>query len=170
MTRLSTLLTRAAAALVLGSALVLSGCHRESVKQQQADAAQWKGKFDTTIEAYKEGQFLIDGAVLSAVDAGSHFAYLKDIGKMPRTVLLLASDDSKVRKVHLQYMARMSIDYGFTVYYDKGGQLVQINAINTKARQLQDYHAPAKADGNSQDCSKTAAGCDNLDQAAQQQR
>ncbi|BFI95874.1 MAG: hypothetical protein RSP_13840 [Rhodanobacter sp.] len=169
MIRLSTLLSRAAAALVLGSVFVLAGCHKESVKQQQADMAQWKGKFDTTIEAYKSGQFLVDGAVLSAVDAGSHFAYLKDIGKLPKTVLLLPSDDSKVRKVHLQYMARMAIDYGFTVYYDKDGQLTQINAINTKARQLQDYHAPATS-GSSEDCSKTAAGCDHLDQAAQQQR
>ena len=168
MIRLSTLLARFAVALALGSTLVLAGCHKNSVKEQ-AQVAQWEGKFDATVKAYKEGQFLIDGAVLSAVDAGSHFAYLKDIGKLPRTVLLVPSDDSKVRKVHLQYMARMSIDYGFTVYYDKGGELTQINAINTKARQLQDYHAPAKG-GSSEDCSKTAAGCDNVDQAAQQQR
>ncbi|MBD8871623.1 hypothetical protein [Rhodanobacter sp. DHB23] len=167
MTRLSTLLARAAAALVLGSVLALTGCHRYSVKQQQADAAQWKGKFDATIEAYKEGQFLIDGAVLSAVDAGSHFAYLKDTHKLPKTVLLMPSDDSKVRKVHLQYMARMAIDYGFTVYYDKDGQLTEINAINTKARELEDHHAPVKID-DGQQC-KTAAGCDSVDQAAQQQ-
>jgi hypothetical protein len=168
MTRLSTLLTRAAAALVLGSALVLAGCHKESVKQQQAATAQWKGKFDATVQAYKEGQFVIDGAVLSAVDAGSHFAYLKDTGRLPKTVLLLPSDDSKIRKVHLQYMARMSLDYGFAVYYDKGGELTQINAINTKARALEDHHAPVKID-DGQQC-KTAAGCDSVDQAAQQQQ
>ena len=166
MTRLSTLLMRAAAALVLGSAVVLAGCHKGSVKEQ-ASAAQWKGKFDATIEAYKEGQFVVDGAVLSAVDTGSHFAYLKDAGKLPKTVLLLPSDDSKIRKVHLQYMARMAIDYGFAVYYDDGGQLTQINAINTKARQLEDHHAPVKID-DGQQC-KTAAGCDSMDQAAQQQ-
>ena len=166
MIRLSTLLTRIAVALVIGSALVLGGCHKGGVKEQ-ASTAQWKGKFDTTIEAYKEGQFVIDGAVLSAVDAGSHFAYLKDAGKMPKTVLLLPSDDSKIRKVHLQYLARMSIDYGFTAYYDNGGQLTEINAINTKARQLEDHHAPVKID-DGQQC-KTAAGCDSVDQAAQQQ-
>jgi len=166
MIRLSTLLSRIAVALVIGSALVLGGCHKGSVKEQ-ASEAQWKGKFDATIEAYKEGQFVIDGAVLSAVDAGSHFAYLKDAGKMPKTVLLLPSDDSKIRKVHLQYLARMSIDYGFTAYYDHGGQLTEINAINTKARQLEDHHAPVTID-NGQQC-KTAAGCDSVDQAAQQQ-
>lgn len=165
MTRLPTLLVRAAAALVLGSALVLGGCHKQGVKTQQL-AAQWEGKFDATIQSYKEGQFLIDGAVLSAVDAGSHFAYLRDIHKLPKTVLLMPSDDSKIRKVHLQYLARMSIDYGFAAYYDKGGQIVQINAVNTKARELKDHHAPMKID-DGQQC-KSAAGCDSMDQAAKQ--
>lgn len=167
MTRLSAILTRAAAALVLGSAFVLAGCHSNSIKTQLAQTAQWQGKFDATIKAYKEGQFVIDGAVLSAVDAGSHFAYLKDIGKLPRTILLEPSDEYKVRKVHLQYMARMALDYGFTVYYDKDGHLTEINAINTKARQLQDHHAPMQID-DGQQC-KTAAGCDSVNQAAQQQ-
>lgn len=167
MTRLSTLLMRTAAALVLGSAFVLAGCHRGSVKDQ-ANMAQWKGKFDTTIKAYKEGQFVVDGAVLSAIDTGSHFAYLKDIGKLPQTVLLLPSDEYKIRKVHLQYMARMALDYGFTVYYDDGGQLTEINPMKTKARALQDHHAPMQI-GDGQQC-KTAAGCDSVDQAAQQQR
>ena len=167
MIRLSTLLSRVAAALVLGSVLVLAGCHKNSIKTQLAQTAQWKGRFDTTIAAYKQGQFVIDGAVLSAVDAGSHFAYLKDIGKLPKTILLVPSDDSKVRKIHLQYMARMALDYGFAVYYDKDGQLTEINAINTKARQLEDHHAPMTiSDG--QEC-KTAAGCDSVNQAAQQQ-
>ncbi|OOG43112.1 hypothetical protein B0E52_09135 [Rhodanobacter sp. C06] len=169
MTRFSTLLTRAAAVLVLGSVFLLGGCHMfGGGTKGTVSTAQMKGKFDTTIQAYKEGQFVIDGAVLSAVDAGSHFAYLKDTGKLPKTVLLLPSDDSKIRKVHLQYLARMSIDYGFTAYYDNGGQLTEINAINTKARQLEDHHAPVKID-DGQQC-KTAAGCDSVDQAAQQQR
>lgn len=168
MTRLSTLLTRTAAALVLGSAFLLGGCHMfGGGAKSQVSTAQWKGKFDATIQAYKEGQFVIDGAVLSAVDAGSHFAYLKDAGKLPKTVLLMPSDDSKIRKVHLQYLARMAIDYGFTAYYDDKGQLTEINAINTKARQLEDHHAPMKVD-DGQQC-KTAAGCDSVDQAAQQQ-
>lgn len=165
MTRLTTLLARTAATLVLGSAFVLGGCHHKQELKTQQLAAQWEGKFDTTIESYKEGQFLIDGAVLSAVDAGSHFAYLRDIHKLPKTVLLMPSDDSKIRKVHLQYLARMSIDYGFAAYYDRGGQITKINPTNTKARELKDHHAPLKMDDNQQ-C-KSAAGCDNIDQAAQ---
>ena len=144
MFRFSTLLSRAAAAALLGSLLVLAGCHRGGSKDDAVTTAQLQSKFDTTIQAYKNGEFLVDGALLSATDTGSHFAYLKDQGKLPKTVLLTRSDDSKIRKVHLQYMARLQLDYGFVVYYDDDGTLKKINAVETKARDLEDYHAPAK--------------------------
>ncbi len=143
MIRFPTLLTRATAALMLGSLLVLAGCHRGGTRDSVSSASM-QGQFDTVIKAYKGGQFMVDGAVLSALDTGSHFAYLKDQGKLPKTVLLEASDDSKVRKQHLQYMARMQIDYGFTVYYEDGDTLTKINPVATKTRQLEDYHAPVK--------------------------
>ncbi len=154
MIRLPTLLTRAAVAAMLGSLLVLAGCHRGSTKDE-VTAAQAQGQFDTVIKAYKSGQFLVDGAVLSALDTGSHFAYLKDQGKLPKTVLLERSDDSKVRKQHLQYMARMQLDYGFTAYYDDDGTLKKINPVATKARKLEDYHAPAQM--NDEQKGKSAA-------------
>ena len=154
MIRLPTLLTRAAAAAMLGSLLVLAGCHRGSTKDE-VSAAQAQGQFDTIIKAYKSGQFLVDGAVLSALDTGSHFAYLKDQGKLPKTVLLERSDDSKVRKQHLQYMARMQLDYGFIVYYDDDGTLKKINPVATKGRRLEDYHAPVQM--NDEQKGKSAA-------------
>ncbi len=144
MIRFSTLLTRAAAAILLGSMLVLAGCHSGSTKDK-VRTADMKSQFDTVIQAYKSGQFVVDGAVLSALDTGSHFAYLKDQGKLPKTVLLEPSDDSKIRKQHLQYMARLQLDYGFTVYYDDGGELKKISVVDTKARELEDYKAPVKA-------------------------
>jgi hypothetical protein len=155
MTRFTTMFHRAGAAFLLGSLLVLGGCHRGSAKDEAA-IAQAKSEFDTTIEAYKSGQFLVDGAVLSALDTGSHFAYLKDVGKLPKTVLLLPSDDSKIRKAHLQFMARMVLDYGFAVYYDDGGELKKINPVETKARALEDYHAPVKMSDQLE--GKSAAG------------
>ncbi|WP_049622311.1 hypothetical protein [Frateuria defendens] len=155
MTRFSPLLTRLCGALVLGSLLALAGCHRGAARDE-AVAAQAKGQFDTTIQAYKSGQFLVDGAVLSALDTGSHFAYLKDTGKLPKTVLLTRSDDSKIRKQHLQFMARMQLDYGFIVYYDDDGVLKKINPVETKARELEDYHAPVKM--NDELKGKDAAG------------
>jgi len=166
MTRFSTLLTRATAALMLGSLLLLAGCHRGSTLSS-AQTAQLEKKFDVTVEAYKGGQFMLNGAVLSSIDLGSHFAYEKDIGKLPKTVLLLPSDEYKIRKPHLEYMARMILDYGFAVYYDQKGTLKQINPIDTKARRLQQYRAPVKV-SDGQDC-KSAAGCDSVNQAAQQQ-
>ena len=144
MIRLSTLLSRSAAAVLLGSMLVLAGCHRGTTKDEAIKTAQMQGQFDATVEAYKSGQFVVDGAVLSALDTGSHFAYLKDQGKLPKTVLLTPSDESKVRKAHLEFMARMQLDYGFAVYYDDGGTLKKINPVETKARALEDYHAPVK--------------------------
>ncbi|HZX69695.1 MAG TPA: hypothetical protein VFE77_02665 [Rhodanobacter sp.] len=148
MSRTSTLLARITAAIMLGSVLLLAGCHRGQVKQQQHLAASMKGQFDVTLQAYKDGQFLIDGAVLSATDAGSHFAYLRDQGHLPKKVLLIDSDDAKVGKKHLQYLARMSIDYGFRAYFfDSKGRLTEISPVNTKARKLEDHkqRAPVAA-------------------------
>ena len=154
MIRFPTLLTRAAAAAMLGSLLVLAGCHRGSTKGE-ASTTLAQGQFDTVINAYKSGQFVLDGAVLFALDVGSHFAYLKEQGKLPKTVLLAPSDDSKIRKQHLEYMARMQLDYGFTVFYDDGGTLKKINPVDTKARKLEDYHAPAQM--NDEQKGKSAA-------------
>ncbi|MFK2873367.1 hypothetical protein [Dyella lipolytica] len=155
MIRFSKLPTRGAAVLLIGSLLLLGGCHRNATKSA-AEITQVQSQFDMTIKAYKSGQFLIDGAVLSALDAGSHFAYLKDSGKLPKTVLLVPSDDSKIKKQHLQYMARLQLDYGFVAYYDDGGKLARINPIETKARALEDYRAPSTAPTS--DTNKDAAG------------
>ena len=169
MNRISTLLFRMTAAIVLGSVLVLAGCHRGELKHEQHLAASMNGQFGVTMQAYKDGQFLINGGVLSATDAGSHFAYLRDQGHLPKRVLLIDGDDAKVSKKHLQYLARMSIDYGFHAYFfDKKGQLTEISPVNTKARKLQDYRKPAKLE-DGQKC-KTAAGCDSVEQGAQQQQ
>jgi hypothetical protein len=158
MIRFSTLLKRATAAIMLGSLLALAGCHLGGTKGEEVSTASMKGQFDVVIKAYKQGQFLVDGAVLSAIDTGSHFAYLKDQGKLPKTVLLERSDDSKIRKQHLQYMARMQDDYKFTVYFDDDGTLKKINPIDTEARPLQETHAPVQM--NEQQRGKDATGKD----------
>jgi hypothetical protein len=143
MIRLPTLMGRAAAAILLVSMLLLAGCHFGGTKADKVATSTEKSQFDYTIKAYKSGQFIVDGAVLSAADTGSHFAYLKDQGKLPKTVLVLPSDDSKIRDNHLGFLARMQLDYGFAVYYDKKGELVRLNAVEENARQLED--TPNKA-------------------------
>ena len=154
MIRFSILLTRIAAMALLGSVVLLAGCSLGGTKEDVSTNAM-RGQFDATIKAYKNGQFLVDGAVLSALDTGSHFAYLKDQGKLPKTVLLERSDDSKIRKQHLQYMARMQLDYGMRVYYDDNGTLKEINPRDTKARQLEDSHErkPVQDDSKDRDAS-----------------
>ena len=136
MIRLSTVLKRATAAIMLGSLILLAGCHTGGTKG--VTTASMKSQFDLTIKSYKDSQFLLDGAVLSAVDLGSHFAYLKDQGKLPQTVLLVPSDDSKIKKEHLRFLARLQLDYGFRVYYDHKGELVRINPTDTKPKKLED--------------------------------
>ncbi|CAM5606042.1 hypothetical protein [Rhodanobacter lindaniclasticus] len=149
MSRMSTLLFRLSAAIMLGSVVLLAGCHRNQVKHEQSLAASMKGQFDLTLQSYKDGQFLLDGAVLSAVDMGSHFAYLRDQGHMPKKVLLIDSDDAKVGKKHLQFLARMAIDYHFGAYFfDSKGRLTEISPVDVKARKLEDHHdrAPMSSD------------------------
>jgi len=155
MTRFQPRLRQCLAAIMLAGALVIAGCHRGSTRDAYT-SPQGQQQFDATLQAYKSGQFLVDGAVLSALDTGSHFAYLKDTGHLPRTVLLTPSDDSKIRKQHLQFMARMQLDYGFTVYYDDKGELKKINPVETKARDLEDYHAPVKMEDETKN--KDASG------------
>ncbi len=154
MIRLSILLKGTVMAVLLGGSVLVAGCSMFGTKGEVTTASM-QGQFDATIKAYKDGQFLVDGAVLSAMDTGSHFAYLKDQGKLPKTILLERSDESKIRKQHLQYMARMQLDYGMRVYYDDDGTLKEINPQDTKARQLEDSHErkPIQDDSKDRDAS-----------------
>jgi hypothetical protein len=111
--------------LIAGAMMALGACS-SNVKSEATSTAKEAGAFGTTVKAYKSGQFLLDGAIVSSLDLSSHFAYLRDQHELPQRVLLERSDKSKIRKDHLRYMAAMAHTYGFTVYYDKGGDLRQI--------------------------------------------
>ncbi|NII10109.1 hypothetical protein [Oleiagrimonas sp. C23AA] len=148
MIRVSRLFTRLGVVALIGAALVLAGCGTGSIKSDQVSTASLKGDFHTVVKAYKSGQFELDGAVLSPLDLGSHFAYLKDQGQLPKRILLEKSDESKIRKEHLQFMARMAIDYGFSVYYDQKGELRRIDPIEKNARALKDWHPTKKGDND----------------------
>ncbi len=133
------------ALLALGTAFGLGACS-SNVKSESASQAKAAGQFDAEVEAYKSGQFLLDGAVLSSMDLNSHFAYLKDNGQLPKSVLLERSDDSKIRKDHLRYMASMAYTYGFTVYYEHKGELSRI--VPTGTTKLKDSPDPTKSVGS----------------------
>lgn len=111
--------------LVLGAVMALTACG-PNVKSQAISKAKAAGEFGMTLQAYKGGQFLLDGAILSSLDLNSHFAYLRDQHDLPKTVLLERSDKSSIHKEHLRYMASMAYNYGFVVYYDDDGELRRI--------------------------------------------
>lgn len=111
--------------LAMAAVLTLSACS-SGVKSISVAQAKADGDFGLIVKAYKGGQFLLDGAILSSLDLSSHFAYLRDQHRLPKTILLERSDKSKIRRDHLRYMASMALTYGFTVYFDKGGKLHEI--------------------------------------------
>lgn len=145
MNRFSRWTTLLGAVLVLGTVFGLAACS-SNVKSEAVSQAKSTGQFDTEIKAYKSGQFLLDGAVLSSMDLNSHFAYLKDNGELPKSVLLEPSDDSKIRKDHLRYMASMAYTYGFTVFYQHKDELSRI--VPTGTTKLKGAPDPNKGVGN----------------------
>jgi hypothetical protein len=81
------------------------------------------GHYDMVIDAYKSGQFLVDGAALAAPDLESHFAYLESLGKVPKSVLLEDGSDSSVRSSHLTEFAQLQAKYHFSAYVSHKGEL-----------------------------------------------
>lgn len=146
-------------AVLLGIALLLGGCNGQSVKDKMR-ADQLAQGFKTVVKSYKSGQFELDGAVLSQVDLSSHFAYLRDQGRVPKRVLLLRSDETKIHKEHLAAMARMALDYHFQLFYDKGGELVRIKASEADAAKTL-HGAPKPSALPDRMKGKTAAGNEN---------
>jgi hypothetical protein len=81
------------------------------------------GHYDMVIDAYKSGQFLVDGAALAAPDLEGHFAYLESLGKLPKSVLLEDGSDSSVRKPHLAEFAQLQAKYGFAAFVSHKGEV-----------------------------------------------
>ncbi|CAM5502558.1 hypothetical protein RLIN73S_01632 [Rhodanobacter lindaniclasticus] len=55
---------------------------------------------------------------------------------MPKKVLLIDSDDAKVGKKHLQFLARVAIDYHFGAYFfDSKGRLTEISPVEHQGAQ-----------------------------------
>jgi hypothetical protein len=131
MNRVPRLLSRAALAAVVAAMLLLSAC-TSGVKGQEIATKKLEQKIDMKLEAYKSGQFLLNGAVLSAVDLSSHFAYLRDQHRLPHSVLLKPGDDAKIKKVQLLSLARMQMTYGFAVFYERDNKLVRLEVTDAK--------------------------------------
>lgn len=112
----------ACALLAVFMAAGLAGCGGSGVRPS-ADEIASQGPFGLIIEAYKSGQFLVDGGVVSATDLEGHMQYLADQGNMPQKVLLENSSESDVRGAHLREFTRLQAKYGFQAYVEHKGKV-----------------------------------------------
>lgn len=99
----------------------LAGCGG-SVRPD-ADAVASQGPFGLIIEAYKNGEFIVNGGVVGSQDLGGHLEYLRDQGKLPDKVLLENSSEAKVRSTHLRQFTQLQSKYGFQAYVEHKGKI-----------------------------------------------
>lgn len=100
----------------------LAGCGG-NVRPGAGDVAS-QGQFDgMIIEAFKDGQFIVNGGVVAPQDLGGHIEYLRDQGKLPGKVLLERSNESKIRGSHLRQFTQLQSKYGFQAYVEHKGKI-----------------------------------------------
>ena len=112
---------------VLAVGMLLAGCNG-NVRSGGPVVANVPLHYDMTLEAYKNGQFLLDGALLSPEDLASHFRYLDEQKKLPKTVLLKPSSESGVKDTQLRWFAGLQVTFGFKGYAELDGKLTVVNA------------------------------------------
>ncbi len=127
MSHRKTAIRAALAAGALSVTLLLAGCNG-NVRSGGPVVANVPLHYDMVLESYKDGQFLLDGALLSPADLASHFRYLDEQRKLPKTVLLKPSSKSGVKDTQLRWFAGLQVTFGFTGYADLGGKLTLVNA------------------------------------------
>lgn len=132
-----TLSTRLIGASMLALILALSGCYGR-IRGGGESVVNVPQQYDMTLDAAKDGQFILDGATLSRDDLGGHFRYLKDQKQLPKTVLLKDGPDADVKNAQLEYFASLQLSFHFTGYYEHKGKLQLLSAV-------QDKNAPASA-------------------------
>ena len=112
---------------VLAAGMLLAGCNG-NVRSGGPVVANVPLHYDMTLEAYKNGQFLLDGALLSPEDLASHFRYIDEQKKLPKTVLLKPSSESGVKDTQLRWFAGLQVTFGFKGYAELDGKLTVVNA------------------------------------------
>ncbi len=127
MSHRTTFIRAALASGVLAAGMLLAGCNG-NVRSGGPVVANVPLHYDMTLEAYKNGQFLLDGALLSPEDLASHFRYLDEQKKLPKTVLLKPSSESGVKDTQLRWFAGLQVTFGFKGYAELDGKLTVVNA------------------------------------------
>ncbi|MEO6968993.1 MAG: hypothetical protein ABI132_11160 [Rhodanobacteraceae bacterium] len=118
-------------AAMLSLVVLLSGCYGR-VRGGGATVADVPAQYDVTLFAAKDGQFMLDGAQLTADDLIGHFRYLADQKQLPKSVLLKDGEDSKIKNTHLETLASLQLSYHFTAYVEHKGKLTLMNSVLDK--------------------------------------
>lgn len=125
---LRSFLTRLGGAALLAMMFALAACNGV-VRSGAETTVNVPGKYDMTIGAFKDSQFMLDGAVLSAPDLEAHFRYLQDQKQLPKTVLLEDTDSSKISNGDLEEFANLQLSFHFTGYVMHKGKLTLLSAV-----------------------------------------
>ena len=126
---LSQKLIRFAGLVVVAAALAVLAACSHGVRPV-SEGGSVSGNYGLVIDAYKGGQFLIDGAVLAGPDLDGHLAYLKSTGALPKSVLLEDGADSNVRSAQLTEFAQLATKYGFSGFVLHKGKLRPLQAAD----------------------------------------
>lgn len=125
---LRSFLTRLGGAALLATMFALSACNG-TVRSGGESTVNVPQQYDMTVGAYKDNQFLLDGAALSAPDLEAHFRYLQDQKQLPKTVLMEDTDSEKVSNKDLEEFASLQLSFHFTGYVKHKGKLTLMSAV-----------------------------------------
>lgn len=128
---LRSFVVRLGGAALLATVVALAGCNA-NVRRGGETTVNVPQQYDMTIGVYKDNQFMLDGAVLSAPDLEGHFRYLQDQKQLPKTVLLTDTSDAKVNNADLEEFASLQLTFKFTGYVMHKGKLTLMSAVAGK--------------------------------------
>ncbi len=112
---------------VLAGVFGLTACNPYIHTGKTVEAVMPK-HYGMVIETYKDGQFMLGGALLSKEELASHFRYLQETKKLPKTVLLKPSEKYDIKNPQLRWFAGLQLSFGFIGYADLDGNLTLVNA------------------------------------------
>lgn len=125
---LRSFVVRLGGAAMLAAMFALAGCNG-IVRHGGETTVNVPQQYDMTIGAYKDNQFMLDGAVLSAPDLEAHFRYLQDQKQLPKTVLMQDTDSAKINNAALEEFASLQLSFHFTGYVMHKGKLTLLSAV-----------------------------------------
>ena len=125
---LRSFVARLGGAVMLATMFALAACNGR-VRGGGETVVSVPQQYDMTIGTYKDNQFMLDGAVLSAPDLEAHFRYLQDQKRLPKTVLLEDTDSAKINNAALEEFASLQLSFHFTGYVMHKGKLTLLSAV-----------------------------------------